>query len=217
MTGSSTGGRSSDVAGKSILNRGPELSHPQLSDSFIRTKRARCQLRIETGSLLEFGCWHLVRVLSWMVGSSDITRENRLGECQIATRCVNSEGGELSRFRSSGRLTGYTEITRLLARHKMFFGSSKSVRCGLPTNRNLLGYAKRQRSRHETSYQYLGVSIGSWLFIAQKLTNADLQWVFIHWHMLLARLLAHCRKNASPGCARPWISTGKGIFLQFKE
>src|SRR5258708_26148954 len=73
------------------------------------------------------------------------------------------------------RVTGYTEITRLLARHKMFFGSSKSVRCGLPTNRNLLGYAKRQRSRHETSYQYLGVSIGSWLFIAQKLTNADLQ------------------------------------------
>jgi hypothetical protein len=55
----------------------------------------------------------------------------------------------------------------------MFFGSSKSVRCGLPTNRNLLGYAKRQRSRHETSYQYLGVSIGSWLFIAQKLTNAE--------------------------------------------
>jgi hypothetical protein len=89
---------------------GPELNHPQLSDSFIRTKRARCQLRIETGSLLEFGCWHLVRVLSWMVGSSDITRENRLGECQIATRCVNFEGGELSRFRSSGRLTDYTEV-----------------------------------------------------------------------------------------------------------
>ncbi len=111
MTGSSTGGRSSDVAGKSILNRGPELSHPQLSDSFIRTKRARCQLRIETGSLLEFGCWHLVRVLSWMVGSSDITRENRLGECQIATRCVNSEGGELSRFRSSGRLTSKPHLT----------------------------------------------------------------------------------------------------------
>jgi len=34
-------------------------------------------------------------------------------------------------------LTGYTEITRLVARHKMFFGSSKSVRCGLPTIRTL--------------------------------------------------------------------------------
>jgi hypothetical protein len=126
MTGSSTGGRSSDVAGKSILNRGPELSHPQLSDSFIRTKRARCQLRIETGSLLEFGCWHLVRVLSWMVGSSDITRENRLGECQIATRCVNFEGGELSRFRSSGRLTDNSDV----------IGLGKSCR---PSTRNARG------------------------------------------------------------------------------
>jgi hypothetical protein len=47
----------------------------------------------------------------------------------------NTAGQEISGFRSSGRLTGYTEITRLVARHKMFFGSSKSVRCGLPTIR----------------------------------------------------------------------------------
>jgi hypothetical protein len=34
-------------------------------------------------------------------------------------------------------MTGYTEITRLVARHKMFFGSSQSVRCGLPTTREV--------------------------------------------------------------------------------
>jgi hypothetical protein len=31
------------------------------------------------------------------------------------------------------------------------------------------------------------------------------------------RLLALCRKNPSQACARQWISTGKGIFLQLKE
>jgi hypothetical protein len=40
-------------------------------------------------------------------------------------------------FVCSGRMTGYTEITRLVARHKMFFGSSKSVRCGSPTTQEL--------------------------------------------------------------------------------
>jgi hypothetical protein len=39
--------------------------------------------------------------------------------------------------RDWSRMTGYTEITRLVARHKMFFGSSKSVRCGLPTTREV--------------------------------------------------------------------------------
>jgi hypothetical protein len=34
---------------------------------------------------------------------------------------------------------------------------------------------------------------------------------------MVYRLLALCRKNPSPGCARPWICTGKGIFLQVKE
>jgi hypothetical protein len=34
---------------------------------------------------------------------------------------------------------------------------------------------------------------------------------------MVYRLLADCRKNPSPGCARPWISTGKGIFLQVKD
>jgi len=39
------------------------------------------------------------------------------------------------RFTAYCRFTGKPEITRLVARHKMFFGSSKRVRCGLPTNR----------------------------------------------------------------------------------
>jgi hypothetical protein len=34
---------------------------------------------------------------------------------------------------------------------------------------------------------------------------------------MVHRLLAHCLKNPSPGCARPWTSTGKGIFLQDKD
>jgi hypothetical protein len=55
----------------------------------------------------------------------------------IANALSEHRGREISGLRRSGRMTGYTKITRLVARHKMFFGSSKSVRCGLPTIQTL--------------------------------------------------------------------------------
>ena len=52
---------------------------------------------------------------------------------RLSTNVIATE--ERVHFVRCSRVTGYTEITRLVARHKMFFGSSKRVRCGLPTNR----------------------------------------------------------------------------------
>ena len=63
---------------------------------------------------------------SWMGGKPEVIVPF-LGLCQIADARIEVLR---SLFR---RVTGYTEITRLVARHKMFFGSSKRVRCGLPT------------------------------------------------------------------------------------
>jgi hypothetical protein len=75
------------------------------------------------------------------------------------------------------RMTGYTEITRLVASHKMFFGISKRVRCGFadnpprttPTeeqqhlaNANLPQYAGSERNLSRTLGQHENFCQNKW-------------------------------------------------------
>jgi WD40 repeat protein len=124
-----------------FLFRGRPDSLPAYRPNAIHTLRLECRWLRGAASHLA-GLTRLQPAWSpkgdWIAFTSE-----RAGSADLYR--VRPDGGDLQRLVPAtsprrglprgSRIKGYTEVARFTARHEMFLGSLKSVRCGLPTNR----------------------------------------------------------------------------------